>query len=221
MKVFPATVIVFRTVFFTLLLLCVFCGTVYADYITDHLESWKPYFIESEPLVTVHRWRVPFDTVNRFDIGSIKMISPFGVTRFSYLRGHIHTGADIVPRRKRSYVYVYPLAPGVVCSIHLGHPHKTVVVKHRTTKGEIIFTSYKHLHEIYVRNGQQVRADTRLARLYTRGEALAQGGNYDHLHLEIRRKFDDYGVASWATMNRKALYDRFYDPWLFLKERVK
>lgn len=221
MKIFSATVILFRTVLFTLLLLCRFSDIVYADYIADHLECWKPYFVEGEPLVLARRWRVPFNTADRFDIGSIKMISPFGVTRFSYLRGHIHTGVDIVPRKKSTYVYVYPLAPGVVCSIHLGHPHKTIVVKHRTPKGEIIFTSYKHLQEIYVRNGQQVRADTRLGRLYTRSEALAQGGNYDHLHLEVRRQFDDYGVASWATMNRGALDARFYNPWLFLKKRVK
>ncbi len=62
--------------------------------------------------------------------------------------------------------------------------------------------------------------ETLLGRLYTSAEAKKQGGNYDHLHLEVRKQFDDYGVASWATMTREDINKRFYDPWLFMKQRV-
>ena len=112
------------------------------------------------------------------------------------------------------------MAAGVVCSIHLGDPHKTVVVKHQLTNGEILYTSYKHFQKVYVTNGQQVTDETPLARLYTRGEAKVLGGNYDHLHLEIRKKFDDFGVASWATMTKTDLELRFHDPWNFMNKLI-
>ncbi len=204
-------------------LLSAFIDFSLADYIQDNSARWREYYREGDPPVAVHRWYVPFDTADRGDIRTVKVISSFGVTRYSYVRGHIHTGVDIIPLRRKGgkYVYVYPLAAGVICSIHLGHPHRTIVVKHRLLNGTIVFSSYKHLQEIYVENGEQVDPSTRLARLYTRDEALALGGSYDHLHLEIRKRFDDYGVASWATMNRKQLKMRFYDPWVFMRRHVK
>ena len=113
------------------------------------------------------------------------------------------------------------MAEGAVCSIHLGDPHRTVVVKHKLSNGETLYTSYKHLQEIYVVNGQQVTPDTRVGRLYTATEASALGGNYHHLHLEIRKKFDDYGVASWATLTREDLDKRFHAPRQFMKENIK
>jgi murein DD-endopeptidase MepM/ murein hydrolase activator NlpD len=204
-------------------LLSAFIDFSLADYIQENSARWREYYSEVDPPVAVHRWYVPFNTAHRGDIRTVRVISSFGTTRYSYVRGHIHTGVDIVPRRrtKGEYVYVYPLADGVICSIHLGHPHRTVVIKHRMLSGAIIFTSYKHLQEIYVKSGERVDPSTRLARLYTREEALALGGSYDHLHLEIRKRFDDFGVASWATMNREQLKMRFYDPWVFMRRHVK
>lgn len=203
--------------------LFIFVDFSLADYISDNSDRWKEYYRDIYPPVVVNRWYVPFTTENRNDIHTVRVISAFGTARYSYVRGHIHTGVDIIPRRRviGEYVYVYPLAEGIVCSIHLGHPHRTIVIKHRLLNGTIIFSSYKHLQEIYVTNGERVSPSRKLARLYTRREARALGGSYDHLHLEIRKGFDDFGVASWATMSQKELRRRFYDPWIFMRQRVK
>ncbi len=205
-------------------LLLIFPGkTILADYIAENKNSWKPYYTDEKPDKIADKWFVPFKTKDRQDPDTIKIISVFGAHRNSYVKGHIHTGIDIIPENKRDYTYidVYATANGIVCSIHLGHPHKTVIVKHKMPDDTIIFSSYKHLQEIYVENNQQVTLETKLARLYTRKEALAQGGRYDHLHLEIRKKFDDYGVASWGTITKEALNLRFYEPWKFIKKHVK
>ncbi|MCP4152512.1 MAG: peptidoglycan DD-metalloendopeptidase family protein [bacterium] len=217
------TIFSFKQLLFLLILVVLFMPQILpADYIADNRLHWKPAYVGVEPLTTVKRWKVPFNTGNRTDIKSIRVISTFGSHRNSYLKGHIHTGVDCIPKQKTAgFVYVYPMARGVVCSIHLGDPHRTIVVKHKLANGDFFFTSYKHLQEIYPRKGQQVNSGTKLGRLYTRQEALAQGGNYDHLHLETRKRFDDFGVASWATLTKVNLNLRFYDPMVFMKDNVK
>ncbi len=182
---------------------------------------WKPFFMDVRPRATATRWLLPFATRDRTDPATVRVVSTYAAPRLSYLRGHLHSGIDLVPRSSATPgPTVFPLAAGRVCSIHLDHPHRTLVVVHRLPDGSLLYTSYKHLQEIHVANGQEVGADTALARLYTRAEALAQGGSYDHLHLEVRRSFDDYGVASWASMSRAELDARFLDPLLFLQRMV-
>jgi murein DD-endopeptidase MepM/ murein hydrolase activator NlpD len=197
-------------------------GHVLADHIQNDKERWKPFYKDVTPSQTVKKWRVPFETSNRSNLKTVRVVSVFGAARQSYVRGHFHTGIDLVPAgRQEKLVYVYPMAAGAVCSIHLADPHQTVVIKHKLADGTIIYTSYKHLQRILVTNGQTVTVDTCLGRLYTAAEARRLGGNYNHLHLETRKKFDDYGVASWATLKRSALDLRFYDPWKFMKDKVK
>lgn len=191
------------------------------DVIQEDKNRWKKFYDTTLPAAVAHKWYAPFLTSDRTDLNTIRVISTFGAKRLSYVRGHIHTGADLVPRRRSGgKINVFPMAKGVVCSIHLGDPHRTIVIKHKLPDGSLIYTSYKHLQSILVENGQQVTHETLLGRLYTSGEAKKQGGNYDHLHLEIRKRFDDYGVASWATMTKTDLDRRFYDPWIFMKKRI-
>jgi murein DD-endopeptidase MepM/ murein hydrolase activator NlpD len=94
------------------------------------------------------------------------------------------------------------------------------VVKHLLKDNRIIYTSYKHLQEIYVRNGLQIDQNTKLGRLYTHAEAQKLNGNYDHLHFEVRKSFDDFGCASWLTMTREELNKYFYNPSDFLKQNL-
>jgi len=123
----------------------------------------------------------------------------------------------VQPKGKTVAVY----ANGIVCSIHLGKNQKTVVVKHKLKNGSLVFTSYKHLKEIYVSNGQQVDEHSKLARLFTPAESKKHGGDYYHLHLEIRKKLDDFGCASWLTMNKTTLDERFYNPLAFINTIIK
>lgn len=190
----------------------------------SYIESTRLYYKDSyqdvNPSAVVSAWIVPFDTPNRTDIRSIRVVSVFGDQRESYLKGHIHTATDLIPAHKLGLIYIYPMAEGVVCSIHLGHPHKTIVIRHLLADGKVIYTSYKHLQEIYVNVGTQVNQQTKIARLYTHEETKKYKGNYDHLHLEIRKSFYDYGCASWLTMNKTDLNELFYDPMVFMKSNL-
>jgi murein DD-endopeptidase MepM/ murein hydrolase activator NlpD len=183
---------------------------------------WKPYYKDVAPTKQAEKWFLPFETTNRKNMNTIKLVSIFGDHRDSYLSGHIHTAIDINPAKPTSLlVPVYAMSNGVVCSIHLSEEQKTVVVKHQLKDGSIIYTAYKHLKEVYVTTGQQVNESTKLARLFTKEESKKYHGNFHHLHLEVRKKFDDYGCASWLTMNKQALNDRFYNPQTFIKEQMK
>jgi len=185
-------------------------------------ERWKPYYFDIKPQKNAENWFLPFDVSDRKKISNIKIISIFGDHRDSYYKGHIHTAIDINPVKPTTkLIPVYAMANGVVCSVHLGENQKTVVVRHTLKDGKTMFTSYKHLKEVYVSNGQQVDEKTKLARLFTKDESKKYGGDYHHLHLEIRKKFDDYGCASWLTFNNTQLHNRFYNPQVFLKQYVK
>jgi murein DD-endopeptidase MepM/ murein hydrolase activator NlpD len=190
------------------------------NYIDLYKDGWKQFYNNKTSKEAVDKWFLPFDVPDRSNFKQFKIISTFGSPRQSYKKGHIHTGIDMIPAKKNGFVYVYPMAKGVVCSIHLGHPHKTIVISHKLQDGSIIFTSYKHLQEIYIQNGEQVNPNTKIARLYTKEEAKKQGGNYDHLHFEVRKKFDDYGCASWYTMTKKELNEYFYEPVEFIKKHL-
>lgn len=204
-----------------ILLLCSMFGLV-TPTIENDRDRWKPYYLDVAPNKVADNWFLPFESNNRKSVKSIKIISIFGDHRDSYYKGHIHTAIDINPAQPKSkLIPVLAMAAGVVCSIHLGENQKTVVVKHKLKNGSTMFTSYKHLKEVYVKNGQQVDEKTKLARLFTPAESKKYGGDYHHLHLEIRKKFDDYGCGSWLTMNNTQLNERFYNPQNFIKANIK
>ncbi|MFW0717501.1 M23 family metallopeptidase [Pedobacter sp. N23S346] len=190
--------------------------------IDNDKDRWKPYYTDVNPHQVADHWFLPFHVADRKKIAQIKIISIFGDHRDSYYKGHIHTAIDINPATpKNKLIDVYAMANGVVCSIHLGENQKTVVLKHKLKNGTVMFTSYKHLKEVYVKTGDFTSPNTKLARLFTKEESKKYGGDYHHLHLEIRKKFDDYGCASWLTMNNAQLNDRFYNPQVFLKANLK
>lgn len=204
-------------IFFSTLILYTQKPTIESD-----RERWKPFFTDAKPTQALKGWYLPFQSGNRKKISSIKVISIFGDHRDSYVKGHIHTAIDINPAKPNAkLIPVYAMGNGVVCSVHLSENQKTVVVKHELANGNLVFTSYKHLKETYVSTGQQVDQNTKLARLFTTAESKKYGGDFHHLHLEIRKKFDDYGCASWLTFTTQQLNERFYNPLLFLKENLK
>jgi murein DD-endopeptidase MepM/ murein hydrolase activator NlpD len=183
---------------------------------------WKIYFTDAAVSKTAENLFLPFESSDRKSMKNISLVSIFGDHRNSYLNGHIHTAIDINPAKPATaLIPVFAMANGVVCSIHLGEEQKTVVVKHQLKGGTIVFTSYKHLKEVYVTTGQQVNETTKLARLFTKEESKKYNGDFHHLHLEIRKKFDDYGCASWLTMTKEQLNERYYNPQIFIKEHVK
>lgn len=159
-------------------------------------------------------------TSNRTDLKTLSVVSSFGSPRSSFRPGHFHTGLDCLPKNSKVPVFIYAMAEGVVCSVHLGNPFKTVVVKHLLKDGSTIFTFYKHIEDILVKDGDIVNKDTKIARVLSNAESKKFHGNYYHLHLEIRKLFDDYGCASWLTMNKEDLKKRFFDPLIFMKQNI-
>ena len=190
------------------------------DYIAGDKARWEPYFKNLTPGKSVTQWQLPFDTPNRSDLKTMSVISTFGSARNSFMKGHYHTGLDCMPKKQSEPVGVYAMAEGVVVSVHLGDPHQTVVVKHILTDGSIVYTVYKHINEVLVKVGDEVSQKSKLARVLTKKEARKFGGNFNHLHLEIRKKFDDFGCASWLTLTKDELNLRFYDPLEFIKKNV-
>ncbi len=183
---------------------------------------WKAFYVDANVEKVADNWLLPFESSNRKDVKNLNIVSIFGDHRSSYLNGHIHTAIDVNPAKPATQlIAVYAMANGVVCSIHLGAEQKTVVVKHQLKDGTVMFTSYKHLKEVYVKTGQQVNEYTKLARLFTKEESKKYNGDFHHLHLEIRKKFDDYGCASWLTMTNVQLTERYYNPQTFIKQYVK
>lgn len=133
----------------------------------------------------------------------------FGDYRASYVRGHKHSGVDLDGRYREP---VFAACPGRVIDIHLDFPHRTVVLEHLRPGGQRIMTTYKHITDIRVREGDAVTTQTQLGRLFDAEEHKASGFRTNHLHLEVRRSFDDGGSASWTTMTVEELERIFVDP---------
>lgn len=210
----------YSVLFVFILLLAIQANIISQSYIEKTRLRFESAYVDYEPTKIATSWKVPFKTDDRYKLNTIKVISVFGAPRDTYLKGHIHTAVDIIPLKSGEYTYVYPMADGIICSIHLGHPHITIVIKHMLQDSSFMYTSYKHLQEVYVKNGQEVNQETKLARLYTPKEAKKQGGSFDHLHLEIRKSFYDYGCASWLTMTNEELNKYFYNPMDFMKKNL-
>ena len=199
----------------------VFTVPVFAiDHIDKDKGRWELNYLDVTPKENVTAWYLPFSTSNRTDIRTISVISSFGSPRSSFLAGHIHTGLDCMPKNSKEPVNVFAMAEGTVCSVHLGDPFQTVVIKHRLKDSSIVYTSYKHINDVLVKAGDVVNKDTKIARVLTKKEAKRFGGAYNHLHLEIRKSFDDFGCASWLTMSKTELNLRFYNPKDFMKRNI-
>ncbi len=192
-------------------------GKCYVEKIAEHIAN----FVEVEPLDTVNQWLLPFAVKFRTDINQIKIRSPFGASRISHYRGHKHSGADIVPLNMDTGIYIYPVARGIVCYKKIKDPFSSLIIKHKLSDGSFIFTSYIHLKNIYVENGDTVGTDTKVGKLFTHREVRRFRGPYDHLHFEIRKNFDDFGFGSAYCMNKSELDSFFYEPINFLNEKLK
>ena len=181
-----------------------------------------PVFAGSEPKRpddACRRFVSPFAGGDRSSFTALKarIVSQFGAHRTSYLKGHKHSGIDLEGGDRQA---VFAMCPGTVIDVHLGFPHRTVVIEHRMTSGETVYTSYKHVEGIRVSEGDRVTPDTQLARLFSRAERKRARFKVNHLHLEVRHSFEDGGEASWSSMSRAELTRYFHDPAQWLRGRM-
>gem|GEM_PF-361557 len=191
-----------------------------SDSIRKYSKRLKRFYKEVDPSEKVDVWYLPFELSERNNLKMIQIISGYGDYRSGRAKGHKHSGIDIIPINQKEGAYVYPAAKGIVCYINPIAPNKTISIKHILKDGFIIFTAYTHLNDIYIEVGQEVNANTRIGKLYTRSEALKFKGNYDHLHFEVRKRYDDHGCASWLSMSIEELNQYFYEPFKFLKSHL-
>ncbi len=191
-----------------------------SDSIKKYSPLLKQLYVEVDPPESVERWFLPFDLPDRSNLGNITFISGYGANRSTRVKGHKHSGIDIVPADKKNSLDVYAVAKGVVCFVNQEAPVKTVIIEHRLTDSTVIYSSYIHLKEIYTERGKMVNESSKIGLLYTKTEALKYGGNFDHLHFEIKKRIDDYSCASWLCMSREELDEYFINPFKFFKEHL-
>jgi murein DD-endopeptidase MepM/ murein hydrolase activator NlpD len=191
-----------------------------SDSIKKYSARMKRFYRYTDPSKIAVEWFIPFDVPDRKDMKSVKVISGFGTYRSGHLKGHRHSGIDVVPFVNKGLVKVFPSSVGKVCLIRPAAPNKTVIIKHKLNDSTVIYSSYIHLKDIYVENGQEVDQNTEIGVLYTKPEALKFNGNYDHLHFEIKNRIDDYCSASWLCMSQNELDEYFINPSIFWKSKI-
>ncbi len=196
------------------------CATIQSDSIKKYSKKMKKFYMNVEPSEIAEKWFLPFNIQNRSDLNMIQIISGFGTYRSGHAKGHKHSGIDILPSDKKDTVFVYPINKGIVCLIRPIAPNKTVIIRHKLNDGSFIYSSYIHLKEIFVKNGDEVDYNTSIGLLYTKSEAKRFNGNYDHLHFEIKKRIDDYCCASWLCMSQEELSEYFENPLDFLKKNL-
>jgi len=188
-----------------------------SDSIKKNSDRMKRFYRFTEPSKIAKDWFLPFDISDRSDLESIRLISDYGTYRSGHVKGHRHSGIDIVPVGNKDSIIVFPSSVGTICLIRPTAPNKTVIIKHKLNDSTVIYSSYIHLKDIYVKNGQEVDQNTLLGVLYSKAEASEYNGDYDHLHFEIKKRIDDYCCASWLCMSQTELEEYFYNPLSFLK----
>jgi len=188
---------------------------------SDSIKKYSPLlrklYVELDPTEPAERWFLPFNLPDRSDLNTITYISGYGAYRATRVRGHKHSGIDIVPADKKNSLDVCAVSKGIVCFVNQDAPVKTVIIKHKLKDGSVIYSSYIHLKEIFTERGKMVDESTKIGVLYTKSEAMKYGGNFDHLHFEIKKRMDDYSCASWLCMSREELDTYFINPSEFLK----
>jgi murein DD-endopeptidase MepM/ murein hydrolase activator NlpD len=154
---------------------------------------------------------VPLAINDRRSLREVEVLGRLYDFRNTQRFGHLHTGIDIVPQQGQGRAnLVLASAPGVVYEVAQARPQQTVILEHRSNNNRVVFTAYKHLAKVNVTKGQAVNADTILG--VTEPANGPFGPAYAHLHFEIRKGVEDGGLASYTSMNKKAVDQTFFDP---------
>jgi murein DD-endopeptidase MepM/ murein hydrolase activator NlpD len=187
---------------------------------TEEESAVRPAQSEDDPLFVRREFFSPFLETDRKSLPLIRrrLSGRYGDYRRSYKPGHLHAGIDL---RGDFEETVYPVGRGFVHLVFRDFPHKSVVVKHRLSDGNILYSMYVHLEGIRVEEGDAVTEKTPLARLFNREELdKADFGTANHLHLEIRKSLEDGGWASASSMTMEELNRFCLDPLEFFRQQL-
>ena len=123
---------------------------IQSDSIKKYSQLLKQLYVEVDPPELADTWLLPFNLPDRSNLGNATIISAYGSYRSTRVKGHKHSGIDIVPADNKNSLDVYAVAKGVVCFVNQEAPVKTVIIKHKLKDGSVIYSSYIHLKEIYL-----------------------------------------------------------------------
>lgn len=166
-------------------------------------------------------WLTPLDTGDRAHWESMTVKDKGGFTdyrtAYGHMKKHLHTGVDLVdPAEKKNLgIPVYAVARGKVYDVSRRGPASRVTIRHILPDGRVVYTSYIHIADIRVREGDWVGENTIIGRTLNHGELTKWGKIFDHLHFQVHRA----RFVSEHTVNSKTadeVTERFYDPeWIF------
>jgi murein DD-endopeptidase MepM/ murein hydrolase activator NlpD len=163
----------------------------------------------------------PFDEPQRDSYETIKrrVVGRYGEYRRSPRVGHKHAGVDLRGEFSES---VYAIGDGQVFEVFKSFPNRSVVLRHHMPDSSFLYSVYTHLEDITVMVGDWVNKNSALGRLFTEEELEASDfGTANHVHLEIRTSYSDYGTASWRSMSMDALNKYCMDPLAFFREYLQ
>jgi len=158
-----------------------------------------------------------FDDRSRCGDLSKRSLDGFGAYRKA---GHKHAGLDVEAEFGEK---VFSVGKGKVCAIYGRFPYLTVIVEHLTPAGKLFYSSYTHIEDICVTEGDNVDETTPICRAFSMEEFERSGYDKNHIHLEIRKTIDDIDVEKRVATHchsihcytEKDLNRYFYDPMLF------
>ena len=165
-------------------------------------------------------WNSPFSGTKDSDI---KAFQRRIVGRFADFRtaggdnGHKHAGIDLKGGFGEE---VYPINAGRVLALSFKALSGGVVLEHLLPDGNRLYSKYVHIQQISVKVGEQVTPHTRLGRLFDKASFKKSRYANNHLHLEIRKDYDDKGTDSSYSETRKELEVHCLDPERFLGEQL-
>jgi len=165
-------------------------------------------------------WNSPFSGTKDSDINAFQRRI---VGRFADFRtaggdnGHKHAGIDLKGGFGEA---VYPINAGRVLALSFKALSGGVVLEHLLPDGNRLYSKYVHIQQISVKVGEQVTPHTRLGRLFDKASFKKSRYTHNHLHLEIRKDYDDKGTDSSYSETRKELKVHCLDPERFLGEQL-
>jgi len=165
---------------------------------------------------TIHKIYVPYGGTARGTFSTLekRTFSRYGAPRSTPRKGHRHSGIDLAGSLGEK---VYAIGPGRVVRHYWIFPNLALALEHRLPDGTVFYSAYVHLVDTQVQVGDLVDERTELGRLFNKKEMGRSRFRTPHLHLEIRKNFDDDGRASFTTMTAEKLANYFHDPLVFLR----
>lgn len=176
------------------------------------------YAAEACPIA--HDWKLPFKTSPRKSLSSIRWTrnGEFMAWRVR----HLHTGIDLTNSVGGPGEEVYAASAGKVVSIYAKEPYLSVMIQHRLSSGQTVWTVYVHVTNVMVRPGDVVGENTVIALLMNESQLNRYGWEFNHLHFEILKyprinKEGKHLSFSTKCKTENQVRSHFYNPITFLQ----